>query len=126
MSTSSHFSGWHKTIFVSLKTINYCKNSKYRINRLLNLFISILYATGPPSHVTHLAPQHGLHSYTGDEVEPDDVQHLEDQQQEVEEPPGRVRPHDGPALKQSGVQDPGRPQDKRDVKGVTAGLHASR
>ncbi|TNN78647.1 hypothetical protein EYF80_011051 [Liparis tanakae] len=76
------------------------------------------------THVTHLAPQHGLHSYTGDEVEPDDVQHLEDQQQEVEEPPGRVRPHDGPALKQSGVQDPGRPRDKTDVKVVTAGRHA--
>lgn len=30
--------------------------------------------------VTHLAPQHGFDSYTGYEVEPDDMQHLEDQQ----------------------------------------------
>lgn len=30
--------------------------------------------------VTHLAPQHGFDSYPGYEVEPDDMQHLEDQQ----------------------------------------------
>lgn len=52
---------------------------------------------------THLAAQHGFDGYTGYEVGPDDVQHLEDQQQEVEEPPGRVRPDDGPALKHGGV-----------------------
>lgn len=30
--------------------------------------------------VAHLAPQHGFDSYTAYEVEPDDMQHLEDQQ----------------------------------------------
>lgn len=30
--------------------------------------------------VTHLAPQHGFDSYTAYEVEPDDMQHLEDKQ----------------------------------------------
>lgn len=57
--------------------------------------------------LTHLAAQHGFEGYAGYEVGPDDVQHLQDQQQRVEEPPGRVRPDDGPALKQGGVQDPG-------------------
>lgn len=57
--------------------------------------------------LTHLAAQHGLEGDAGYEVGPDDVQHLEDQQQRVEEPPGRVRPDDGPALKHGGVQDPG-------------------
>lgn len=61
--------------------------------------------------MTHPAPQHGFDSYTGYEVEPDDMQHLEDQQQDVEEPPGRVRPDYGPALKHSGVQDPEKTQE---------------
>lgn len=61
--------------------------------------------------MTHLAPQHGFDSYTGYEVGPDDMKHLEDQQQEVEEPPGRVRPNYGPALKHSGVQDPGKDKE---------------
>lgn len=52
---------------------------------------------------THLAAQHGFDGYTGYEVGPDDVQHLEDQQQDIEEPPGRVWPDDGPALKHGGV-----------------------
>lgn len=39
------------------------------------------------------------------------MQHLEDQQQEVEEPPGRVRADDGPALKHGGVEDPGKDKD---------------
>lgn len=44
------------------------------------------------------------------------MQHLKDQQQEVEEPPGRERPDYGPALKHCGVQDPGKPRDKTDVQ----------
>lgn len=53
--------------------------------------------------MTHLPPQHSFHRYTGYEVEPDDMQQLEDQQQGVEEPPGRVRADDVPALKHGGV-----------------------
>lgn len=34
------------------------------------------------------------------------MQHLQDQQQGVEEPPGGVGPDDVPALKQRAVQDP--------------------
>lgn len=56
--------------------------------------------------VTHLAAHHGFDSYTSYEVGPDDMQYLEDQQQEVEKPPGRVWPDYGPTLKHSGIQDP--------------------
>lgn len=45
------------------------------------------------------------------------MQHLQDQQQEVEEPPGRVGPDDGPALKHGGVQHPGKEEEDQ------VGLH---
>ncbi len=49
----------------------------------------------------HLSSHDGFEGYAGDEVGPDDVQHLQHQQQRVEEPPGRVRPDDLPALEES-------------------------
>ena len=45
------------------------------------------------------------------------MEHLQHQQQGIEEPPGWVRADDGPALKQSGVQDPGR-KDKLSTAGI--------
>lgn len=44
------------------------------------LSITVLLSNPPVCAVTHLAPQHGFDSYTGYEVGPDDMQHLEDQQ----------------------------------------------
>lgn len=43
------------------------------------------------------------------------MQHLENQQQEVEKPPGRERPDYGPALKHSGIQDPEQQGTKKEV-----------
>lgn len=40
------------------------------------------------------------------EVGPDDVQHLQHQQQDVKEPPRGVRPDDLPALEHCTIQDP--------------------
>lgn len=60
------------------------------------------------SPVTYLAAQYGFDSYTSYEVGPDDVQHLENQQQDVENPPGWERSNYVPALKHSGIQHPER------------------
>ena len=46
----------------------------------VQLYITVLLTHLLVCVVTHLAPQHGFDSYPGYEVEPDDVQHLEDQQ----------------------------------------------
>lgn len=55
---------------------------------------------------SHLATHDGFEGDAGDQVRPDDVQHLQHEQQDVEEPPGRVRPNDAPALEHGCVQYP--------------------
>ncbi len=54
----------------------------------------------------HLSSHDGFEGDAADEVGPDDVQHLQHQQQKVKEPPGRVRPDDVPALEERRVQNP--------------------
>lgn len=56
--------------------------------------------------MTNLSLEYGFDSNTSDEVEPDDVESLQDQQQAVEQPPCLVRPDDLPALKQNAVNNP--------------------
>ena len=58
------------------------------------------------NYQTNLSLEYGFDSNTSDEVEPDDVKSLKDQQQPIEQPPGLAWSNDLPALKQNTVNNP--------------------
>lgn len=55
---------------------------------------------------TNLSLEYGFNSNASNEVEPDDVKNLQDQQQPVEQIPGLVWPSHLPAVKQNTVYNP--------------------
>lgn len=55
---------------------------------------------------TNLSPENGFDGNAHDEVEPDNVKALQDQQQPIQQPPGPIRPGNLPALNQNTVNNP--------------------
>lgn len=74
------------------------------------LFWAALYVTAIVFH--HLSPENGFDGNAHDEVEPDDVKALQDQQQPIQQPPGPIRPGNLPALNQNTVNNPEGKDDK--------------